>query len=71
VINVGMLAKIRRMRLREGLSICEVPKRTGLSRNTVRQWLRQDGVTEPKYTARPWRSGVNAWGEPLASSLPP
>ncbi len=69
MINVGMLAKIRRMRLREGLSIREVAKRTGLSRNTVRQWLRQHGVTEPKYTARPWRSGVDAWGEPLAAAL--
>lgn len=47
-----MLAKIRRMHLRDGLSIGEVSRRTGLSRNTVRQWLRQDGVIEPKYPAR-------------------
>ena len=49
---MGMLAKIRRMHLRDGLSIREVSRRTGLSRNTVRQWLRQEGVTEPKYPAR-------------------
>lgn len=36
---MGMLAKIRRMHLRDGLSIREVSRRTGLSRNTVRQWL--------------------------------
>jgi len=64
-----MLAKIRRMRMREGMSIREVAKRTGLSRNTVRQWLRQEGVTEPKYQARPPRSRVDGWGEYLAAAL--
>ncbi|MBU18140.1 MAG: hypothetical protein CL725_10640, partial [Chloroflexi bacterium] len=44
---MGMLAKIRRMHLRDRLSMREVSRRTGLSRNTVRQWLRQEGVTEP------------------------
>jgi len=38
VLSVGMLAKIRRMLLRNGLSIREVSRRTGLSRNTVRQF---------------------------------
>ena len=66
---MGMLAKIRRMRMREGMSIREVAKRTGLSRNTVRQWLRQEGVTEPKYKARPPRSRVDGWGEYLAAAL--
>jgi AraC-like DNA-binding protein len=48
-----MLAKIRRMRMREGMSIREVAKRTGLSRNTVRQWLRREGVTDTYLQARP------------------
>lgn len=48
MISEGMLAKIRQMQLRDGLSIREVSQRTGLSRNTVRQWLRQEGVTKPK-----------------------
>jgi DNA-binding transcriptional regulator YiaG len=52
VISVGMLAEIRRMHLRDGLSIREVSRRMGLSRNTVRKWLRQEGVTEPKYPKR-------------------
>jgi transposase-like protein len=66
---VGMLAKIRRMHLRDGLSIREVSRRTGLSRNTVRQWLRQEGVTEPKYPKRETASAVDAWAEHLASAL--
>ena len=35
VINVGMLAKIRRMHIRERLSVREIARRTGLSRNTI------------------------------------
>ena len=66
---MGMLAKIRRMHLRDGLSIREVSRRTGLSRNTVRQWLRQEGVTEPKYPKRETASAVDAWAEHLASAL--
>lgn len=32
---MDMLAKIRRMHLRDGIGIREIAKRTGLSRNTV------------------------------------
>ena len=49
MITVGMLAKIRRMHLRDRLSIREVARRTGLSRNTVREWLRKPQVVEPCY----------------------
>lgn len=35
-----MLGKIRRMYLRDKLSLHEISKRTGLSRNTIRTWLR-------------------------------
>src|SRR5690606_28073610 len=47
-----MLAKIRRMYFRDKLSIREISRRTDLSRNTVRQWLRQPEMTEPKYPER-------------------
>ena len=45
-----MLGRIRRMHLRDKLSLHEITKRTGLSRNTVRRWLRlpQD-VRQPSY----------------------
>ena len=69
MISVGMLAKIRRMHLRDGMSIREVCRRTGLSRNTVRNWLRQDGVTEPKYPKRASGSAVDAFGEQLETAL--
>jgi transposase len=49
MITMDMLGKIRRMYLRDKLSIREIAKRTGLSRNTVRRWLREDTVAAPKY----------------------
>jgi transposase len=65
---VGMLAKIRRMHFRDKMSLREVARRTGLSRNTVRNWLRQTEVTEPTYPARvvpsvvdPYREQLEAW----------
>jgi len=51
VINVALLSVIRRWHLRDGMSIREVSRRTGLSRNTVRKYL-TNGVVEPKYPAR-------------------
>jgi transposase len=53
VITMEMLGKIRRMHLRDKLSLHEIAKRTGLSRNTVRAWLRKpDPKAPPKYQRR-------------------
>ena len=49
---MGMLAKIRRMHIREKLSVREIPRRTNISRNTVRQWLKSPEISEPKYPQR-------------------
>ena len=38
-----MIGKVRRMKLREQLSNSEIAKRTGLSRNTVKKWLKAPG----------------------------
>ena len=66
---MSMLAKIRRMRLREGLPIREISRRTGLSKNTVKQWLRREGVTEPKYAKRSGTSVLDAWTQHLEAAL--
>jgi len=42
-----MIGKIRRMYLRDRLSLHEITKRTGLSRNTIRKWLRSPKETAP------------------------
>jgi transposase len=69
VITVGMLAKIRRMHIRDGLSLREIARRTGLSRNTIRDWLRQADIVEPKYPKRVTKSVLDPWTEQLSSCL--
>jgi hypothetical protein len=48
VIDMALLSVIRRWHCREHLSIREICRRTGLSRNTIRKYLRLNGV-EPKF----------------------
>jgi len=52
MITMDMLGKVRRMKMRDNLSICEIAKRTGLARNTIRGWLRAPGEVIPKYERR-------------------
>lgn len=47
MIDVALLSLIRRLRLREGVSIREIVKRTGLSRNTIKKYLAGNQV-EPR-----------------------
>ena len=47
MITMEMLGKVRRMYLRDKLSLHEISKRTGLSRNTLRKWLRKPEDTPP------------------------
>ncbi|WP_395823439.1 IS21 family transposase [Collimonas sp.] len=47
-----MLGKVRRMHQRDNLSLREISKRTGLSRNTLRKWLRkpdEEVISAPGY----------------------
>ena len=49
---MAMVAKIRRMYFREQLSISEIQRRTSLSRNTIKTWLRKPEGSEPMYRRR-------------------
>ena len=49
---MDMIGKIRRMHIRHHKSVREIARSTGLSRNTVRTWLRQPGDEAPQYAAR-------------------
>lgn len=66
---MGMLAKIRRLHLREGLPLREVARRTGLSRNTIRRWLRRGEKAQPRYPDRARVSVLDPWAELLAQWL--
>jgi transposase len=57
------------MRFREQLSVREITRRTGLSRNTIRTWLRQEGMTEPRYPARLMPSVLDPYKEQLQTWL--
>ena len=69
MITVGILAKIRRMYFREKVPLREIARRTGLSRNTVRSWLRQTDAVEPKYPKRVSPSVVDEWAAQLTGWL--
>ncbi len=46
---MATLGKIRRMFFRDGLSLSEISRRTRLSRNTIKAWLRKLPGSEPRY----------------------
>ncbi len=67
---MNMLGKIRRLRLRDGLSISEICRRTGLARNTVKRWLRAEEGAAPKYrrtegatVLQPYEERLRQWLE--------
>ena len=46
---MGTLSKLRRLVLREGVSVREAAQRLGIARNTASRWLALVDVTEPRY----------------------
>ncbi len=66
---MDMLGKIRRMHFRDKISVREIARRTGLSRNTVREWLKRSEMTEPEYPKRTSPSRLDPYKEQLARWL--
>src|SRR3990172_2197492 len=65
-----MIGKIRRMYLRDKLSLHEITKRTGLSRNTIRRWLRSPKESEPPtYRRREEPGKLTAFHDVLEQAL--
>ena len=65
-----MFGKIRRMYLRDKLSLHEITKRTGLSRNTIRRWLRRpEEAAPPRYCRREMPGKLTAFHEALEQAL--
>jgi transposase len=65
---VELLSVIRRWSLREGKSIREIARRTGLSRVTIRKYLKS-GTVHAKYARRQNTSKLDAFAESLANTL--
>jgi transposase len=69
-----MLGKVRRMYVRDKLSLHEISKRTGLARNTLRKWLRapeqgQVQVQEPVYARVSAPGKLAAYAQELEHAL--
>ena len=55
---MSTLSKLRRLVLRDGISIREASNRLGISRNTATKWLEQPEMTEPRYPKRASGPGI-------------
>jgi DNA-binding IclR family transcriptional regulator len=60
VIDVALLGIIRRWHLRDQVPLREIAKRLGISRNTVRRYLRSE-ITEPAYAERQSASAIDPY----------
>lgn len=65
---MALLSVIRRWHYRDHLSIREIAKRTGLSRNTVRKYLRSDTI-EPQFKVPERPSKLDPFVERLSTWL--
>jgi len=69
VITMEMIGKVRRMKMREQLSNSEIAKRTGLSRNTVKKWLKAPGDEIPKYRRQSGFTKLSEFEQALVQAL--
>jgi transcriptional regulator with XRE-family HTH domain len=68
VINVALLGIIRRWHIRDQIPLREIARRLGISRNTVRRYLRSE-TTEPTYAERRIVSGLDKYSVQLSGWL--
>ncbi len=65
---MALLNVIRRWHFREGMPIREIERRTGLSRNTIRKYLRA-GTVEPQFKVAERPSKLDPFAEKLSGWL--
>jgi transposase len=68
VIDMALLSVIRRWAFRDQLSIRAISRRTGLSRNTIRKYLRS-GAVEPKFAVPDRPSKLDLFADKLSHWL--
>ena len=70
MITMEMLGRIRRMHVRDKMSVRAIAKRTGLSRNTLQKWLQTpEEVKVPKYVRAKGFGKLGAFAEELEQAL--
>ena len=68
MIKEALLSVIRRWHHRDRMPIREIARRTGLSRNTVREYLATT-IVEPRYPQRKTPSKLDDYEAALTNSL--
>jgi transposase len=68
VIDMALLSAIRRWAFRDQLSIRAISRRTGLSRNTIRKYLRS-GAVEPRFKVPERASKLDPFADKLSHWL--
>ena len=66
---MALVGKIRRMYLRDNMSFSEIARRTSLSRNTVKKWLKVPEAAPPKYRRRDTPGKLTAFEGQLVQAL--
>ena len=68
MIDVALLGTIRRWHIRDQVPLREIARRLGISRNTVRRYLRSE-TTEPSYADRRSPSAIDKYAFQLSGLL--
>ena len=68
VLDMAFLSIIRRWHKRDHVPIREISRRTGVSRNTIRKYLRSD-LIEPKFQVPDRPSKLDPYAEKLSAWL--
>ena len=66
---MDMMGKIRRLHFRGRLSFSEIARRTGLSRITVKKWIKAPAATQPRYRRSARAGKLTAWHDTLIQAL--
>ena len=66
---MNLLGKVRRLHYRDGLNLSEIERRTGLTRKTIRKWLKAPERVEPKYKRKPVDTKIGPFAERLIKML--
>ena len=66
---MDMIGKVKRMHFRDRLSFSDIARRTGLSRNTVKKWVKAPAEVEPRYRRKAVAGKLSAFEEALVQML--
>jgi len=69
MITMNLLGKVRRLHYRDGHTLSEIERRTGLTRKTIRKWLKAPEGTEPKYRRGQGGTKIAPYAERLVRML--